>query len=206
MTDYKEFFDNLKTDEMPVMDKILKKIEDYIEVERVSDEEALDESNHISFSLKIKEFKDSLIKISSTKNDSDISETEVYSYINGDWVNILFNNSLYLKYTISLPQCEIDFINEGYELNHCVSTYYDIVCDREALVFFLRDSSKPEEPLYTIETDTRFTRIIQVSGKFNVDLNPYTDEPACLAIVDFCKRFFLDFSNLKYFDKFLDKK
>lgn len=54
MTDYKEFFDNLKTDEMPVMDKILEKIEDYIEVERVSDEEALDESNHISFSLKIK--------------------------------------------------------------------------------------------------------------------------------------------------------
>lgn len=98
MTDYKEFFDNLKTDEMPVMDKILKKIEGYIEVERVSDEEALDESNHISFSLKIKEFKDSLIKISSTKDDSDISETEVYSYINGDWVNILFNNSLYLKY------------------------------------------------------------------------------------------------------------
>lgn len=45
MTDYKEFFDNLKTDEMPVMDKILKKIEDYIEVERVSDEEALDEYN-----------------------------------------------------------------------------------------------------------------------------------------------------------------
>lgn len=98
MTDYKEFFDNLKTDEMPVMDKILEKIEDYIEVERVSDEEVLDESNHISFSLKIKEFKDSLIKISSTKDDSDISETEVYSYINGDWVNILFNNSLYLKY------------------------------------------------------------------------------------------------------------
>lgn len=98
MTDYKEFFDNLKTDEMPVMDKILEKIEDYIEVERVSDEEALDESNHISFSLKIKEFEDSLIRISSTKDDSDISETEVYSYINGDWVNILFNNSLYLKY------------------------------------------------------------------------------------------------------------
>lgn len=118
-----------------------------------------------------------------------------------------YNEPLSLgKYTISLPQCEIDFINEGYELNHCASTYYDIVCDREALVFFLRDSSKPEEPLYTIETDTRFTRIIQVSGKFNVDLNPYTDEPACLALVDFCKRFFLDFSNLKYFDKFLDKK
>lgn len=118
-----------------------------------------------------------------------------------------YNESLNLgKYTISLPQCEIDFINEGYELNHCASTYYDIVCDREALVFLLRDSSKPEEPLYTIETDPKFTRIIQVSGKFNVDLNPYTDEPACLALVDFCKRFFLDFSNLKYFDKFLDKK
>lgn len=118
-----------------------------------------------------------------------------------------YNKPLNLgKYMISLPQCELDFINEGYELNHCASTYYDIVCDREALVFFLRDSSKPEEPLYTIETDTRFTRIIQVSGKFNVDLNPYTDKPACLALVDFCKRFFLDFSNLKYFDKFLDKK
>lgn len=118
-----------------------------------------------------------------------------------------YNEPLNLgKYTISLPQCEIDFINEGYELNHCASTYYDIVCGREALVFFLRDSSKPEEPLYTIEADVRFTRIIQVSGKFNVDLNPYTDEPACLALVDFCKRFFLDFSNLKYFDKFLDKK
>lgn len=98
MTNYKEFFDNLKTDEMPVIDKILKKIEDYIEVERVSDEEALDEFGHISFSLRIKEFKDSLIRISSTKDDNDISETEVYSYINGEWVNILSNNSLYLKY------------------------------------------------------------------------------------------------------------
>ena len=127
----------------------------------------------------------------------------IMNHVFGDEYNEPLNLG---KYTISLPQCEIDFINEGYELNHCVSTYYDIVCDREALVFFLRDSSKPEEPLYTIETDTRFTRIIQVSGKFNVDLNPYTDEPACLALVDFCKRFFLDFSNLKYFDKFLDKK
>lgn len=127
----------------------------------------------------------------------------IINHVFGDEYNEPLNLG---KYTISLPQCEIDFINEGYELNHCVSTYYDIVCDREALVFFLRDSSKPEEPLYTIETDTRFTRIIQVSGKFNVDLNPYTDKPACLALVDFCKRFFLDFSNLKYFDKFLDKK
>lgn len=127
----------------------------------------------------------------------------IMNHVFGDEYNEPLNLG---KYTISLPQCEIDFINEGYELNHCVSTYYDIVCDGEALVFFLRDSSKPEEPLYTIETDTRFTRIIQVSGKFNVDLNPYTDEPACLALVDFCKRFFLDFSNLKYFDKFLDKK
>lgn len=41
MTDYKEFFDNLKTDEMPVMDKILEKIEDYIEVNRISDEKLL---------------------------------------------------------------------------------------------------------------------------------------------------------------------
>lgn len=98
MTNYKEFFDNLKTDEMTVMDKILEKIEDYIEVERVSDEEALDEFGHISFSLRIKEFKDSLIRISSTKDDNDISETEVYSYINGEWINILSNNSLYLKY------------------------------------------------------------------------------------------------------------
>lgn len=127
----------------------------------------------------------------------------IMNHVFGDEYNEPLNLG---KYTISLPQCEIDFINEGYELNHCASTYYDIVCDREALVFFLRDSSKPEEPLYTIETDTKFTRIIQVSGKFNVDLNPYTDEPACLALVDFCKRFFLDFSNLKYFDKFLDKK
>lgn len=127
----------------------------------------------------------------------------IMNHVFGDEYNEPLNLG---KYTISLPQCEIDFINEGYELNHCASTYYDIVCDREALVFFLRDSSKPEEPLYTIETDPKFTRIIQVSGKFNVDLNPYTDKPACLALVDFCKRFFLDFSNLKYFDKFLDKK
>lgn len=98
MADYKEFFDNLKTDEMSVMDKILEKIEDYIKVERVSDEEDLDEFNYISFSLKIREFEDSLIRISSTKDDNDISETEVYSYINGEWVNIMSINSLYFKY------------------------------------------------------------------------------------------------------------
>lgn len=152
----------------------------------------------------------------SIRNDEYCEDFETSNYklkqaYSKSCVNLIFreeyNTPLKLdKYTISLPQCQLDFINEGYELNHCASTYYDIVCDREALVFFLRDSSKPEEPLYTIETDPKFTRIIQVSGKFNLDLNPYTDEPACLAIVDFCKRFFLDFSNLKYFDKFLDKK
>lgn len=109
-------------------------------------------------------------------------------------------------YIIKLPMSNNDFVVEGATLKHCASIYYDLVRDEKTLVLFMRHKDNPDTPLYTIEVNVNDNKLVQVSGEYNMDLNPYSDEEACKALVKFCNTHKLDFSNLKYFDKFLDKK
>lgn len=110
------------------------------------------------------------------------------------------------NYIIKLPMSNNDFVVEGATLKHCASIYYDLVRDEKTLVLFMRHKDNPDTPLYTIEVNVNDNKLVQVSGEYNMDLNPYSDEEACKALVKFCNTHKLDFSNLKYFDKFLDKK
>ena len=110
------------------------------------------------------------------------------------------------NYIIKLPMSNNDFVVEGATLKHCASIYYDLVRDGKTLVLFMRHKDNPDTPLYTIEVNVNDNKLVQVSGEYNMDLNPYSDEEACKALVKFCNTHKLDFSNLKYFDKFLDEK
>lgn len=110
------------------------------------------------------------------------------------------------NFIIKLPMSNNDFVVEGATLKHCASIYYALVCDGKTLVLFMRHKDTPDTPLYTIEVNVNDNKLVQVSGEYNMDLNPYSDEEACKALVKFCNTHKLDFSNLKYFDKFLDEK
>lgn len=135
-------------------------------------------------------------------------------YENNDKVKCIFkkypkSGSVAIKstnYIIKLPMEGNDFVIEGATLKHCAAIYRDLVCKGKTLVLFLRYKNSTDVPLYTIEVNVNDNKLVQVAGEYNIELNPCSDEEACEALVKFCKEYDLDFSELKYFDKFLDKK
>lgn len=55
------------------------------------------------------------------------------------------------KYTLILPECKDDFINEGREMHNCVGGYFERVIQGECTVLFLRKKDAPEKSFCTIE-------------------------------------------------------
>ena len=93
-----EFFDNLTLDSMPITGKLYEAIANFIKVERISDEKDF-ENGKFSFTLQIREYEDSLIKIECTNlNDGDNKVVKVYNTIDGELVNVMEDNENYRKY------------------------------------------------------------------------------------------------------------
>ena len=60
------------------------------------------------------------------------------------------------KYRIVVPDGVLDIIIEGKRLSHCVATqdrYWDRIQRHEAYILFLRKTSAPNEPYYTLEIE-----------------------------------------------------
>lgn len=60
------------------------------------------------------------------------------------------------EYTIIAPDNVLDIVKEGTILRHCVHTcdyYFDRITKDESYLFFLRRSSKPDVPWYTLEVE-----------------------------------------------------
>lgn len=100
MTDEKilEFFDSLTLDSMPITGKLYDVISNFIKVERVSDEKDF-ENNKLSFTIQLREYEDSLIKIEcdDLKNE-DTNHVVVYNMIDGELVDVMEDNENYRKY------------------------------------------------------------------------------------------------------------
>ena len=61
------------------------------------------------------------------------------------------------KYQIVAATCVEDMVREGTALNHCIDHadfYYDRIQKHEAYPFFLRKSSHPDKPWYTLEVES----------------------------------------------------
>lgn len=59
-------------------------------------------------------------------------------------------------YTILVPNSILDILNEGKELHHCTDKkkeYFERINHRETYVFFLRKTSAPSQPYYTLEVE-----------------------------------------------------
>lgn len=60
------------------------------------------------------------------------------------------------EYTIVAPENVLDIVKEGTILRHCVHTcdyYFSRIQDDESYLFFLRRSSQPDVPWYTLEVE-----------------------------------------------------
>ena len=93
-----ELFDNLTLDSMPITGKLYDAIANFIKVERVSDEEDF-ENNKLVFTIQIREYEDSLIKIECDNlMNEDTNHVVVYNTIDGELVNVMEDNENYRKY------------------------------------------------------------------------------------------------------------
>ncbi len=69
------------------------------------------------------------------------------------------------KYSIIIPECTQDLVEEGVNLSHCVKTYIGKVAERNCCIVFLRDNKSLEDSLVTIEVVGN--QINQVKGYLN---------------------------------------
>lgn len=93
-----ELFDNLTLDSMPITGKLYDAIANFIKVERVSDEKDF-ENDKLAFTIQIREYEDSLIKIECDNlMNEDTNHVVVYNTIDGELVNVMEDNENYRKY------------------------------------------------------------------------------------------------------------
>lgn len=69
-------------------------------------------------------------------------------------------------FCIRLPQLRSDLTTEGQSLSHCVGSdsYYKNHIAGTSLIFFIRKSSEPDKPYYTMELNMENLRIMQLYG------------------------------------------
>lgn len=68
---------------------------------------------------------------------------------------------------VVMPQSRTDFILEGNALNHCVgsqSSYFESHMKGKRMIFFIRETSAPDKPYFTMEADMKDKRICQLYG------------------------------------------
>lgn len=63
-----------------------------------------------------------------------------------------------------------ELINESETLHHCVRSYADRMSKKETAIFFIREKTQADRPLYTLELKGK--KVIQARGKNNCQLDP----------------------------------
>ncbi len=69
------------------------------------------------------------------------------------------------RYVIIVPKGAGDIVNEGKQLSHCVGGYAERHMAGKLAILFMRNTSDPDTPLYTIEMHGN--ELIQIRGKHN---------------------------------------
>ena len=72
------------------------------------------------------------------------------------------------KWILMAPKAPQDVINEGINLNHCVSSYVRLIANGVSQIMFLRKADAPEESLYTVEIINN--KVTEAKGAYNEDL------------------------------------
>ena len=95
-------------------------------------------------------------------NKENMSENE-FNKLEENFNNIHYSE----KYFIMYPKTTEEIIEEGKNLNHCVSSYINNILKGNTVIVFLRSILEPEKSLCTIEIDNKSRKIKQAKCKFN---------------------------------------
>ena len=82
------------------------------------------------------------------------------------------------NYIFMVPRNEMDLMNEGNTLHHCVASYRDRIIDKGTKVVFMRKKDDVETPFVTIEYEGGLA--VQVREMYNADVT----DPDVLAAVN----------------------
>lgn len=86
------------------------------------------------------------------------------------------------EYMIIVPQKLLDIVTEGQALHHCAGAtdrYFDRIMQRETYICFLRKTSEPKVPFYTIE--------VEPGGTIRQHRGMYDEEPGIKEIKPFLR-------------------
>ena len=72
------------------------------------------------------------------------------------------------EYVFMVPRNEMDLLNEGNVLHHCVASYRDRIIDMGTQVVLMRKKDDPETPFVTIEYEHGMA--VQIRTMFNLDV------------------------------------
>ena len=67
---------------------------------------------------------------------------------------------------------EEELILEGKLLHHCVATYAKSYAEGRTAILFIRRTSEPDKPFFTLEFDEKAKRVRQNRGLRNCDRTP----------------------------------
>ena len=90
------------------------------------------------------------------------AQDEKFEMLYNKRIKMLANDGEYL---IDMPKCSADLTEEGSKLKHCVGGYVHNVANGNTAIYFLRQTSAPNEPWLTVEV--RNKQCIQIHGSCN---------------------------------------
>lgn len=139
---------------------------DYIDYISMAKELGWDMSSRfILFPRHFTEAHDQVVKLTKVKENHEENKAilESYKRLSGTF------NYRDEDYLIQLPKSVKEVIREGQKLHHCVGTYTKDIAEGKTLVIFIRKTTEPYNPYYTMELDPESLGIIQVRGKRNIN-------------------------------------
>lgn len=74
-------------------------------------------------------------------------------------------------YSVIVPSCADDVVNEGASLSHCVGSYINKIINEGVQILFMRHTSDPDTPLITLDIRNGF--LYQAAGFGNRDLSSW---------------------------------
>jgi len=83
-----------------------------------------------------------------------------------------YSDLIYINkgYKMIVPSVKKDLVNEGAQLHHCISSYYNSIKEGRSLIFFMRDLKEIDKPLVTVELNSSY-RLVQARGSHNRMVN-----------------------------------
>ena len=90
------------------------------------------------------------------------AQDEKFTMLYNKRIKMLENDGDYL---IDMPKCSADLTEEGSKLKHCVGGYVNSVANGNTAIYFLRQTSAPNEPWLTVEVTNKQCR--QIHGSCN---------------------------------------